>query len=349
MLSDPILNTLVKLISLYDGIAEPADDRLLNVLLSDNIAKQLNLSEEVTLTTRADVTDGVFVTYHSELLQKFSELLSKRGVLAALGVQYNGYLKMSGFEKQILAKLRPQNGLIRFLEAKSAITRYLWCHVSYTAEADEKRVGMVSFMANELTGVAPVSIGDALLWEADRLSLDTSEPISEQSLKKIASLIEKTAAKLTESDLKQWQAKLSRAKIRDEDRLKAYYGTMIQEIENKIHSRHLEGEDKDRELARIEATRKELKRKLADLQERYELKVNAALYSMLLIHLPTVHLSCELVRKKVKRLITVVWNPFTKMVEPLACEQSGEPVEDFYLDDEAKILSSDCWNPHSAG
>jgi hypothetical protein len=83
---------------------------------------------------------------------------------------------------------------------------------------------------------------------------------------------------------------------------------------------------------------------LADLKERYALSVEASLHSAMVLHLPTVHIQCELVRKKAKRTVTLVWNPFTKIIEPLRCELSGEPVYDFYLDDkEAKIISPAIW------
>lgn len=131
-------------------------------------------------------------------------------------------------------------------------------------------------------------------------------------------MIERTSAQLVQSDLENWLSKLARAKARDEDRLKIYYNTINQEINNRIQSRHLEGEDKERELARMEATNKELERKLADLQERYALKVEASLYSVMVIHLPTVHLRCEMVRKKTKRIVTALWNPFTKLRRAIA-------------------------------
>ncbi|MEC4813995.1 MAG: hypothetical protein SAK29_12085 [Scytonema sp. PMC 1069.18] len=348
MMSDPILSTLSKLVSLYDGVAEPDGDNQMMVLLSANIAKQLHLPEEVTLSTKADVPDSVFVTYHSELLSRFSSLLGNRGSVSAIAIDYDGYLKTTGFEKQLLQTLKPQNGLIRFLEAKPETTRYLWCHVAYTAEADEKRVGMVSFIINELTQVARVEIGNALFWESDRLPVEHPEAISERSVEEISNLIERTSAQLVQSDLENWLSKLARAKARDEDRLKIYYNTINQEINNRIQSRHLEGEDKEKELARMSATNKELERKLADLQERYALKVEASLYSVMVIHLPTVHIQCELVRKKIKRIVTAVWNPFTKLIEPLRCERSGVPVYEFYLDDtNAQIIAATTWNQKS--
>lgn len=344
MTSDPILSTLKKLVELHDGIAEPDGEHTLNVLLIENIALVLNIPSEVTLTTRSDIPNSFFVTYHSELLNKFSSLLADRGLVTALGIKFDGYLKNTGFEKLVLQKLIPQNGLIRFLDAKPEITRYIWCHVAYTAEADEKRIGMVSFIINSLTGVTPVEIGDALFWESDKIPFDNQQPIAAMPVEELSSLIEKTSAKLIRAELENWHAKLTRTRARDEERLKAYYGTISSEIGSKIESRRLMGEDKDKELARLDATNRELERKLADLKERYALSVEASLHSAMVLHLPTVHIQCELVRKKAKRTVTAVWNPFTKIIEPLRCELSGETIYDFYLDDqEAKIISPGIW------
>lgn len=108
MTIDPILSTLEKLVSLHDGVAEPSEEQALNLLLTENIAQALNLPDEVTLTTRADRPNSFFVTYHSELLNKFSDLMADRGLVTALGVKFNGYLKTTGFEKLVLEKLIPK-------------------------------------------------------------------------------------------------------------------------------------------------------------------------------------------------------------------------------------------------
>lgn len=344
MIFDPIIATLSKIISLHDGIAEPTGEHILNALLTENITSLLSLPEEVTFTTKIDVPQSVFVTYHSEVLNKLSDLLATKGLISALGVKFDGYLKTTGFEKSIAEKFVVQNGLIRFLDAKPEITRYILCNVAYTANADEKRIGLVSFIINELTGVTPVEIGDALFWESDRISVDNQETPLSISFDELLKLIEHQSAILIGTSLENWQAKLTRAKVRDEDRLKDYYNTISSEIRNKIESKHLIGDELDKELARIEATNRELERKLLDIQERYAMSVEAWLHSAMIIHLPTVHIQCELQRKKAKRTVTAVWNPFTKILEPLRCELSGEPVYNFYLDDKsAKIISPTVW------
>jgi hypothetical protein len=341
-ISDPILNTLEKVVTVCDGISELVNEKTLQVVLPKKVATTLGIQEETIFSTVIDTPDSQFVSYHSELLNKFLEILAGVGTVAALGVKYESYLKTSGFEK-ILQKIVPHNGLIRYIDAKPETTRYIFCNVAYVAEADEKRIGMVSFIINEFTGVTPVEIGDALLWESDLVPIDDNSLPQTMLSSELSNLIEKTSANLIEKDLEKWSAKLNRARDRDEDRLKSYYGTISSEIANKIEQKGLDGDNKDKELARIEATNRELERKLADITERYTLKVSAELYSAIVLHLPTIHITCSLQRKKAKRDINVVWNPFTKVLEPIRCEVSGEPIYDFYLDDNAKIFGAKFW------
>lgn len=343
-ISDPILNTLEKVVSVCNGISELVNEKTLQVVLPENVASTLGVQEETIFSTVIDTPNSQFVSYHSELLNKFLEILANVGTVAALGVKYESYLKTSGFEKIILQKIVPQNGLIRYIDAKPETTRYLFCNVAYVAEADEKRIGMVSFIINEFTGVTPVEIGDALLWESDLVPIEDKSLPQVMPSSELSHLIEKTSAKLIHNDLEKWSAKLNRARDRDEDRLRSYYGTISSEIACKIDQKGLDGENKDKELARIEATNRELERKLTDISERYALKVSAQLDSAIVLHLPTIHITCSLQRKKAKRDITVVWNPFTKVLEPLRCEVSGEAIFEFYLDDkDAKIVATKYW------
>jgi hypothetical protein len=342
--SDPIINTLETVISTYDGIAELIDEKTINVLLPEELAKSLKIEEETTFSTAINTPNSQFVSYHSELLNRFAEILTKVGNVTALGVKYDGYLKTSGFEKQITQKITPLNGLIRFVDAKPETTRYIWCNVAYTAEADEKRIGMVSFIFNEFTSVAPVDIGDALLWDSDKIPVDDTSLSQNMSDEELSHIIEETSANLIQKDLENWQAKLHRALARDEERLKSYYGTISAEIAAKIQYKELTVEQQEKEQARIEATNRELERKITDIQERYALSITANLHSAMVLHLPTVHINCTLQRKKIKRDVTLVWNPFTKIIEPLRCEVSGEPIYEFYLDDqEAKIIAPSAW------
>ncbi|NES22284.1 MAG: hypothetical protein F6K41_26025 [Symploca sp. SIO3E6] len=344
MSNNPLLAAINQLISLTDGIAEYSNDDILEVLLPIDVAKVLEVSESVSFTTRADLTSSYFVTYNSEIFDRLSDLLAQKGYVAALAVKYDGYLKTKGFEKLVSNTLYPQNGLIRVGDTKPGLTPYILCNIAYTAESDEKRLGMVSFFINGITGVAGVEIGDALSWESDRIPLAEIDSLKEINGEQLLSIAQNWSSQVIDTEITPWRKSLGRKLSRDEQRVKAYYGTIVSEIRAKIRKKHLEGAEEEKELARISATQMELKRKLADLQERYSLSVSARLHSALVILLQTVHIECELIRKKQRRSVIVVWNPYLKVLEPLRCEHSGLPVTNFYLSDEqAQIISPEVW------
>lgn len=155
MVQSILVLTPASLVSQWQS--ELSDKFNISTITTDNRGPQQPIDSFWT-----DNPESVFVTYHSEILNKLSDLLATKGLISALGVKFDGYLKTTGFSKSIAEKFVVQNGLIRFLDVKPSITCYILCNVAYTANADEKRIGLVSFIINELIGVTPVEIGDAL-------------------------------------------------------------------------------------------------------------------------------------------------------------------------------------------
>ncbi len=345
-MDNQILNTINQMVAQQGGVAEWTSDQSLEVLLPKKIARALKVGELVTFTTSADTNgSSYFVTYNSDILERFEGLLDNSGYVASYGIKYDGYLKKSGFEKLVTETLCPQNGLIRIQDAAPAITPYVLFNVDYTAEASEKRLGMVSFWVNGITGVTGVDLGDALLWTVDRIASPPEEEQMALNYEQLLQIGSQHSEQLIERELIPWRQKNQRQLQRDEKRITEYYQDIIREIKGKIKKRNLEGEEKERELARIEATKLELKRKLFDLHERSRLEVTAQLHSALIVWLQTVHINCQLIRKKQKRDIVVVWNPYQKQVEPLRCSKSNNPVKSFYLSDESvQIVCPTVWS-----
>ncbi len=340
-----LLDPIQQIVSLHDGVAEYTSDKQLEVLLPRQVAKALAVAEEVSFATSTEIADSYFVSYNSEIFEKLEALLQNDGYVASFGVRYDGYLKTSGFEKMLLSTFTPQNGLIRFLEAKPALTPYVLFNLAYTAEADEKRLGLVSFWVNGLTGVRGVDVGDALLWSSDRYDLMEIEDIPDVDWQSLSQIAQTASHQYVEQELTLWRKSLNRKLQRDQNRIKNYYGDIITEIKRKVVKKQLEDEAKEKELARIAATKVERERKLRDLQTRYGLKVKARVHSALVIWLQTIHLDCELVRKKHKRVVTAVWNPYTKILEPLRCQVTQNPVTSFFLSDsDVQILSPECYS-----
>ncbi len=345
-MDNQILNTINQMVALTDGVAEWSDATSLEVLLPPKIASALKVGELVTFTTSADTnSSSYFVTYNSDILERFEGLLDNSGYVASYGIKYDGYLKQSGFEKLVTETLCPLNGLIRVQNATPAITPYILFNVNYTAEASEKRLGMVSFWINGITGVTGVDLGDALLWTVDRICSPSIEEQTAINYPELLQIGTQHSQQLIERELIPWRQKNQRQLQRDEKRITEYYEDIIKEIKGKIKKRSLEGEEKEREQNRINATRLELKRKIKDLHERSRIEVTAQLHSALIVWLQTVHINCQLIRKKQKREVVAVWNPYQKIVEPLRCEQSNNSVTSFYLSDRsAQIVCPTVWS-----
>ncbi|MDV3003011.1 MAG: hypothetical protein N5P05_004666 (plasmid) [Chroococcopsis gigantea SAG 12.99] len=331
-----LLEALAQVINVKDGIAEFNGEESLEAALPKSVAKVLGVPDSVTFTTSAANRKCAFVSYNSEIFQRCETLLAEEGSLVSFAVEYQGYLKQSGFEKLVVETLCPQNGLLRVGKITPAWTPYCRFNVAYTAEADEKRLGLASFWLNGLTGVDGVDVGDALLWASDRR--DVPEDVElDPSL--IWPLAQQVAREKIEREIAPWRNSLERKLNRDERRLRDYYRTIIEEIHRKCQKKKLEGEALAKEISRIEATELELKRKLADLEQRYTLSVTARVHSVLVAWLRTVHIECELVRKKGKRVALAVYNPYTRIVEPWRCEITNVPVTQFVLDEQMQILA----------
>lgn len=341
-----ILNTINQMVTVQGGVAEWTDAQSLEVLLPKQIASALKVGELVTFTTSAETnSSSYFVTYNSDILDKFEGLLDSSGYVASYGIKYDGYLKQSGFEKLVTETLCPLNGLIRVQDAVPTITPYILFNVNYTASSSEKRLGMVSNWVNGITGVTGVDLGDALLWTVDRICSPSIEERTAINYPELLQIGTQHSKQLIERELIPWRQKNTRQLQRDEKRITEYYNDIIREIKGKIKKRKLSGEEKEREQNRINATRLELKRKIIDLHERSSIEVTASLHSALIVWLQTVHINCQLIRKKQKREVVAVWNPYSKIVEPLRCSLSNNPVKSFYLSDEsANIICPTVWS-----
>ena len=345
-MNDKVLDTIEQMVAIQGGVSEWTDTGNLEVLLPKKVASALKIAELVTFTTKRDAnsSNNYFVTYNCDILSQLEELLDPSGCIASFKIKYDGYLKQNGFEKLVTDTLTPLNGLIKVNNAVPAMTPYILFNVNYTAEATEKRLGMISFWINGITGVTGVDLGDALLWTVDRITSDSIEEETNIDYPKLLQIAYLHAEQSIEKELIPWRQKNTRQLQRDEKRITEYYEDIIREIRKKIKKRNFVGEDKRIENNRIEATRREQKRKLTDLHERSRMRVTAELHSALIVWLQTVHIDCQLIRKKQKRSVIAVWNPYHKKVEPLRCEQSSHPVTKFYLsDDSAKIIAPAMW------
>jgi hypothetical protein len=341
MSTDPVLGLIEQVVALEGGIAESPSPFVLETLLDDRLASALKVPAATSFTTKSGTDDAQLVTFDSPVIRLIDTFLGDRGAVSAVRVRFDGYMKKSNFENPIRQKIDVLNATLQIGEASLTELPYLSVDVAYTAESEDKRMGRMSFVVNGYSGVAPVDIGDALLWDNDRTEIFPAA-VSMIAFDTFHQVVARTTELGVQSELKEWQRRLDLRRKADQTRLDQYYGNMISELQRRI-DRHTAttariGQDRDR----LVATQREYDRKSKELVTRYAIDIDASLYSCLVALLPAMRVQCQISRKRYKREFPVIWSPFTKAVEAVRCELCFHPATSISLDDQNRILCHEC-------
>ena len=117
-------------------------------------------------------------------------------------------------------------------------------------------------------------------------------------------------------------ARLAARLERDRKRLREYYHALLQE-ESHRKRRGGKEDDPEQRLAKQRAVDLELRRKLAELDERYALHAELAPLVLVRVQCQVLAVECEVFRKRARRMHAIYWNPLLKALEPLACHACG--------------------------
>ena len=162
----------------------------------------------------------------------------------------------------------------------------------------------------------------------------------------LAALLERArqsvAGELGET-LSHLQKRLARFLELDRARLTDYYADLLKDAERRLHK-----SDEERRPAlesKIAAIVAERESKLADVEQKYHLRVQLELVSLAVIALPKLDLTVE-IRKRaatIKRIVS--WNPLLHIVDPLACDVCNHAGTALHLCDNGHLAHADCLAP----
>jgi proline dehydrogenase len=109
---------------------------------------------------------------------------------------------------------------------------------------------------------------------------------------------------------------------RDRQRLKDYYNALRRESKKK-QQRPRATADSEQSAVADRAVELELRRKLAELEERYAMDATIRPLVVIQTQVPVVEISLSVHRKQAKRKHVVYWNSLTKGFEPVRCASCG--------------------------
>ncbi len=324
--SNRFRNFATQLLEYEGALVEPLDPLGLEAMLPGNLQQALGAPEFLRLGFAPEAPVGAErASLESDWLEKFGRLLDERG--RRLRFTANVVVPPLGHvERTVERNVVLQNAVYRMSQVEQAWTRYLIFIFRYTAISDEKREGIFKFGINLINGSAVDPMVDQLLAAAmdESATRAVTKPTATQlpadwTGERLKKAVTRAAPVRVRAHLSQFVNGMQRRLDRDLERLHEYFGGLREESWRKLKRRK---GDAARERLRIEAAEREYQVKVADLKQKYDLRVNIEPVQTLELISQVQRVALVIKRRKGERKLALDWNPIARQLDPPPCEWS---------------------------
>jgi hypothetical protein len=312
----------------YDGaLVETLDPEGLEAMLPAPVQHILHAPEFVRLSFGAELPpEAQRVSLESEWLDRLGQLLGERGRWLQR-VVHVPVPTLSHPERIVEHGLVLQNAIYRLARVTPAWTRCLILLLRYTAISDDKRTGILKFGLNLANGSALDPFVDDVFTAA--LSVESTAGASvppdaplppDWPAPRLHTVVTRALPARVQAHLRLFLQGMQRRLERDLERVHAYYTGLRQEAWQRLHKQHT---DAARERLRLEAAAREYQAKVADLRQKYDLRVTIELEQTLILTSPVQRLELTIKRRKGERRVALDWHPLVRRLDPPPCEWSS--------------------------
>jgi hypothetical protein len=304
-------------------------------VLPAGLARKLDVADAVRLTaepaTGAAAGKRVLsVNLATDFMERVEGLVAACPTAASLRLE-GLYLKKSAMGEPVGRMFGFPNARVRVAGSREVRAVYHFWYFGAQVDSEDRWEDLIMVQMNALTGAQvdlpdPLTMTDALPGAKAQEGAAPDLPRA----RKLASL----AAGARASD---FVGRLERRLERDRQRIREYYGALLEET---TPGRTRGDEGKIAEKRR--AVTVEMRRRLAELDERYALRLRLDPVAVVLLEMPALEVELEVSRRSVKGSSRVYWNPLRKELEPLACAACGVNTTVVRFDDGLRPLCAAC-------
>jgi hypothetical protein len=154
------------------------------------------------------------------------------------------------------------------------------------------------------------------------------------------------AKALVEDRLQDAIGSLRRRRDRDFTRLREYYLAIDDEIRRRARRALTKNDEAalKTERSRLDATAQAFRARVADLVDRYRVRVRLESFAAVVCTLPVHHVTARVHRRSANRTLALAWNAFDRALELPACDGCGTGISTITLcDDRVHLLCSTCY------
>lgn len=317
----------------------PEGEPLGEAMVTAEVARLLDTRSESFAITVPPVSGGLSISLGGEFLDLATKVLEAKIPRMACFEVMERQTKKGDFQKMVEDAFSWNNVRIRVKQAMPVTTEYHVWHFYATLKADDIWEGLMTVSVNSQT-LAPINL--PMLEYEDGLKPRAMNSGKAEWKKTVILACEIAQEKmLIESD--SFLMRTEQRRKRDQKRLRDYYGALRKEA-GAINKRTKLVPDPEEVADKERAVDLELRRKLAEMDERYAIQGTLRPLTLERVFLPTVAIEIGVQRKQAIQDYTIHWNPLLKSVEPLACHRCQRSTySPSFTNDTVKACCPRCW------
>ncbi|MEJ7618200.1 MAG: hypothetical protein WKF30_14830 [Pyrinomonadaceae bacterium] len=314
-----------RLLEHQGALVERIEPAGLDVVAPPHAQQALHISESERLGFAAELPPGALrAGLESDWLERFGQLLGEKGRQARFILDVPSPT-LANPERVVEHGLVLQNAIYRVVSAAPAWTRYLITLFRYTAISDEKREGLIKVGLNLANGAAIDGFVDELLAtvigeaNGEEIALPSGQLPPDWSAARLDACLSRALPPRIRLHLSPFLNGMQRRLERDLARVFDYYNDLRHESLSKLQKHSAEPA---REQLRLEALAREYTAKVADLQQKYALRVEVEQSQTMELVMPVQRINLLIKRRKGERQIALDWNPLARKLDAPPCEWS---------------------------
>lgn len=348
-----------------DGLVEPPAYGTYEVLLPDEVAARWGISphQRFAFGTETDpenagTRNAVYLHFGHPLVETLVDEIRTKTANGRFFINNVRLEKPKLYEVIEKAIALPNAKMFSVPGAAEKTTLHHYARLNFKVSliADEKRELILPLWMDLQGGF---SIKDADVEHAALLDLENQFPellpaallwCSEPPLSRPAQigLLERARKSVTfelGETLDSLQKRLMRFLELDRARLNDYYDDLHKDAERRAARKMAEPDHRPAMEAKLAAITSERQSKLADVEQKYHLRIQLELVNLAVIAQPKLDLTVEIRKRGVTVKRRVTWDPLLHTVEGLACEVCNRPGHTLLLCENGHLAHGECLTP----
>ena len=298
----------------WDAGDEDAPDEGTAMVPAD-LADSLGAEGEIVRLSTRPGGDGLCLSLATDFLDTASRLLELEPRVGTFRVA-ELYLKRGDLYELVNREFSWLNAKVRWHDTRAVRVEYhtWWFHALLVSEDRWETRFPITINAESGTEVELPELLDLWDFEPHPAATGQPPPTYQQAMQRAQLRLRELAADFFD--------RMDGRLERDRQRLRGYYNALLREAHHK-KTRGQTQPDPEQQEARQRAVKLELRRKTAELDERYAMELTLEPIVLTRMELPALAVDLSVQRKRAQRIHTVYWNPLLKQLEPIRCSRCG--------------------------